>query len=106
MNRFFIAFAAIVSSGVFAYAYWREWIGYMWLGEELVLQHAENAERPYFHHSEEIYFQVLMLSGLIFSLILMASIYFTYKQKWGWVFGCFVLSMLTILAVMINGAIK
>jgi hypothetical protein len=106
MNRFFVAFAAIASSGIFTYSYWREWIGYQWLGEELLLQPIEKAEAPYFHSSEDIYLKVLMTFGLVFSIILIASIYFTYRQKWGWVFGCFVLSMLSILAVMINGAIK
>jgi hypothetical protein len=106
MNRFFVAFAAIASSGIFTYSYWREWIGYKLLGEELVLQPVEQTDVPYFHASEEIYLKVLMSFGLVFSLILIASIYFTYRQKWGLVFGCFVLSMLSILAVMINGAIK
>ncbi|MCL6261514.1 hypothetical protein M3O96_20610 [Aquiflexum sp. TKW24L] len=106
MNRFFVSFAAIASSGIFAYSYWREWISYKLLGEELVLQPVEKAEVPYFHASEELYLRVLMSFGLLFSLILIVSIYFTYRQKWGWVFGCFVLSMLSILAVMINGALK
>lgn len=106
MNRFFVSFAAIASSGIFAYSYWREWIGYKMLGEELVLQPVEKAEVPYFHASEEMYLKVLFVFGMVFGLIFIASILLTYRQKWGWVFGCFVLSMLSILAVMINGAIK
>jgi hypothetical protein len=106
MNRFFVAFAAIVSSGIFSYSYWREWIGYKFLDEELVLQSVEKIEVPYFHASEEMYLRVLVLFGLVFGTVFIASLILTYKQKWGWVFGCFVLSMLSILAVMINGAIK
>lgn len=106
MNRFFIAFAAIISSGIFAYSYWREWIGYKLLGEKLVLQAVEKADVPYFHASEHIYMRVLLVFGMIFSLIFISSIILTFKQKWAWVFGCFILSMLSILAVMINGAIK
>jgi len=106
MNRFFVSFAAIASSGIFAYSYWREWIGYKMLGEDLVLQPVEKAEVPYFHVSEEMYLKVLFVFGMVFGLIFIASILLTYRQKWGWVFACFVLSMLSILAVMINGAIK
>jgi hypothetical protein len=106
MNRFFVAFAAIASSGIFTYSYFREWIGYKMLGEELVLQPIEKADVPYFHASEEIYLKVILVFGIIFGLIFIGSLLSTYKQKWGWVFGWFVVSMLGILAVMINGAIK
>ena len=87
MNRFFIAFAAIVSSGIFTYSYWREWIGYKFLNEDLILQPVEKTEVPYFHASEEMYLKVLFVFGMVFGLIFIASILLTYRQKWGWVFG-------------------
>jgi hypothetical protein len=106
LNKFFISFAAIASSGVMAYSFWREMIGYMWLDETLKLLQSDHPDVPYFHSSEELYLKVLFIFGLIFSLILIGAVTFTIKQKWGWVFFFFVLSMMTILALMINGAIK
>ena len=105
MNRFFVPFAAILSSGLFAYSYWKEWIGIMWLGETANL-FPENEQAPYFHASEDLYLQVLLVFALIFSLICSASVYYSLTKKWKAVFFCFIFSMLAIFAVMVNGAIK
>lgn len=106
MNKFFIALAAIASSGVLAYSYWRELIGYMWLDEKLKLAPIDHPDIPYFHSSEGLYLRVLFIFGLIFSMIFIGAVVYTLKKKWGMVFFFFVLSMMTILAVMVNGAIK
>lgn len=105
MNKFFIAFAAIASSGILAYSYLREWIAIKWLGEvpELIPEHPLS---PYFHGSIGLYQRVLVIFGIYFFLVFLGSVYFTWKQKWGFVMLLFVASMLGILGIMINGAIK
>ncbi|MBW3470526.1 hypothetical protein [Arthrospiribacter ruber] len=105
MNRFFIKFAALVSSGIFAYSYLREWFGIVLLNEEIILQ-TDEAFSPYFHRSEQLYLRVIFIFGLIFLSIFSASAYFTFKKKDKMVMLCFVMSMLAIFAVMANGAIK
>ncbi|EOZ93500.1 hypothetical protein A33Q_3759 [Indibacter alkaliphilus LW1] len=105
MNKFFIIFAALVSSGIFAYSYLKEWIGIKLGRNEIILQTGENLA-PYFHSSEELYLRVVLIFGLVFSCIFLATIYYTVKKKEKMVMLCFVLSMLSIFALMINGAIK
>lgn len=105
MNRFFVSFAALLTSGIFAYAYWREWLGIKYFEEEMNLQ-PENPQAPYFHSSEELYMRVLLYFGILFGIIFLNTLYFTIKRKSGWVFICFILAMFSILAVMVNGAIK
>ncbi|TVP50120.1 MAG: hypothetical protein EA341_08245 [Mongoliibacter sp.] len=105
MNRFFIKFAALVSSGIFAYSYLREWVGAKWLDEDIfLLPNNENA--PYFHNSESLYLRVIFIFGLLFTAIFIASAYFTIKKKEKMIMLCFVLSMFSIFVVMLNGAIK
>lgn len=105
MNKFFIAFAAIASSGVLAYAHLWEWIVIRWMGEipELVPDHPQS---PYFHKSLDLYQIVLCVFGIYFLLVFIGSVIFTWKKKWGMVMLFFVACMLGILGVMINGAIK
>jgi hypothetical protein len=105
MNKFFIAFAAIASSGILAYANLREWISIKWIGEipELIPEHPLS---PYFHGSVGLYQNVLAICGVYFFLVFLGSLFFTWKRKWGAVMLCFVASMLGILGIMINGAIK
>jgi VIT1/CCC1 family predicted Fe2+/Mn2+ transporter len=105
MNKFFISFAALLSSGIFSYSYWREWLGIKYFQEEIMLQ-TGNPQAPYFHASEDLYVKVLLIFGILFGVIFLATLYFTIKGKWGIVFLCFTLAMLSILAVMVNGAIK
>lgn len=105
MNRLFVSFAALLSSGIFAYAYWREWLGIKYFEEEMNRQ-LDNPQAPYFHSSEELYMRVLLFFGILFGIIFLNTLYFTIKGKSGWVFLCFILAMLSILAVMVNGAIK
>ncbi|WP_373523571.1 hypothetical protein [Aquiflexum sp.] len=105
MNRFFISFAALLSSGIFAYSYWREWLGIKYFQEEMKLQ-LGNPQAPYFHSSEDLYMRILLFFGVLFGIIFIGTLYFTTKGKWGIVFLCFILAMLCILAVMVNGAIK
>lgn len=105
MNSFFIKFAALASSGIFSYSYLREWVGAKWLGEEIVLL-PNKEDAPYFHSSEELYLTVILVFGLLFMLIFLASVYFTVRNKEKMVMLCFVFSMLSIFAVMVNGAIK
>jgi hypothetical protein len=105
MNKFFIAFAAVASSGILAYAHLREWIEIRWMGvmPELVPEHPLS---PYFHGSIGLYQRVLVAFGLYFLLVFVGSVFFTWRKKWGFVMLFFVASMLGILGIMINGAIK
>ncbi|AFL82874.1 hypothetical protein Belba_0206 [Belliella baltica DSM 15883] len=105
MNRFFITFAALSASGIFTYAYLREWIGIKLFGEEVHLQ-IDNPEAPYFHSSEDLYLLNILVFGLLFLSIFGLAVYGTWKKKHGLVFLTFVLSMLGMFVVMINGAIK
>jgi len=105
MNKIFVPFAAIMSSGIFAYSYWKEWTAIKWWGEAANI-YPEKEEAPYFHASEELYLKVLLFFALAFSLIFLFSVYYSVKGKWKAVFFCFLFSMLAILVVMINGAIK
>lgn len=105
MNKFFISFAALLSSGIFAYSYWREWLGIKFFQEEMNLQ-LGNPQAPYFHSSEDLYMRVLLIFGILFGIIFLSTIYSTIKGNKVWVFLCFILAMLSILAVMVNGAIK
>lgn len=106
MNRFFVSFAAILASGIFAYSYLKEWFDYNVLNKELILKPSETIDYPYFHQSESLYLKVIMVFGLYFLIICFLSILLTFRQKWGVVYICFVMTMLGILGVMINGAIK
>jgi hypothetical protein len=105
MNKFFISFAALLSSGIFFYSYWREWLGIKYFEEEMKLQ-LGNPQAPYFHSSEVLYMRVLLSFGILFGIIFIGTLYFTIKGKWRMVFICFILAMLSILAIMVNGAIK
>jgi hypothetical protein len=105
MNRFIISFAAILTSGIFAYSYWKEWLSINWWGESAVI-FPEKEEAPYFHASEDLYLKVLLIFALVFSSIFLSSVIYTVKGNWKAVFFCFLLSMLAIFTVMINGAIK
>jgi hypothetical protein len=105
MSKLYFSVAAVFSSGIFAYSYWKEWVAIKWMNSEAVL-FPEKKEAPYFHASEELYLRVLLIFAVSFTLIFTLSVIFTIQQKWKSVFFCFVLSMLSILAVMINGAIK
>jgi hypothetical protein len=105
MNRLYFSLATLLPSGIFAYSYWREWIEINWL-ERQALMFPEKQESPYFHASEELYLKVLLIFAILFTFIFILTAIFTIKQKWKWVFSCFLMCMLCILAVMINGAIK
>lgn len=65
-----------------------------------------NPQAPYFHSSEDLYMSVLLFFGVLFGIIFIGTLYFTIKGKWGMVFLCFILAMLSILSIMVNGAIK
>lgn len=106
MNRFFLAFASIFTSGIFALSYLKEWVFINFFGEKLHLKPSKEIDYPYFHSSEELYLRVVLIFGTVFFLLLIASVIFTLQKKWGKVFLCFTLSMMAILAVMVNGAIK
>ncbi len=97
--------AAILSSGVFAYSYLREWVGAVFFHEEIILQ-TQNQDAPYFHGSKELYLWNTLTFGLIFTAILAMAIYGSIKKKEGLVFLSFVLSMMGILLIMFNGAFK
>jgi hypothetical protein len=106
MNKFFISFAAIISSGIFAYSYLKEWIGIKVFGEKIVLEEFSEFEIPYYYHSENSYLTVMLLFGLLFAFLFSISVYFTLRQKWKLTYLSFVLTMLGILAIMVNAAIK
>ena len=101
-----MAFASIIASGLFAFSYLKEYISIKFWEEELILQPAGEINYPYFHQSETTYLRVMLVFGLIFFVLWIASVFFIFKKKSGMLFLCFILSMLTILAVMINSAIK
>ena len=105
MNRFFLALAATITSGTFAVAYVKEWVNLV-LGKEIHLKPSKEINYPYFHNSEDLYRKVVLIIAIVFSLLFFATVWFVLKKKWGMVFFCFTLSMLAILAVMVNGAIK
>jgi len=105
MNRFFITFAALLASGIFTYAYLREWIGIKFFGEKTNLQ-IKNPEAPYFHASEDLYLLNILVFGLLFLSIFTLAVYSTWRNKRGLVFLAFVLSMLGMFVIMLNGAIK
>src|SRR5690554_4081125 len=106
MNRFFLAFATILTSGIFAFSYLREWAGIRIGGQPLLLQPSDEIIYPYFHQSADLYLRVTLIFGVVFSLLFFAGIYFVFKKNERKVFFTFVLTMLTILALMVNGAIK
>ncbi|SNS63857.1 hypothetical protein SAMN06295967_114109 [Belliella buryatensis] len=105
MNRIFVNIAAILSSGIFAYSYLREWIGAVFFKEEVTLQ-ATNPEAPYYHGNLELYLWNTLTFGLIFAAIFATAIYGSIKKKEGIVFLSFILSMIGIFLVMFNGAFK
>jgi len=106
MNKFFLAFASIITPGVWAFTYLKEWVSIKFLGKMVRLQPEKGITYPYFHQSETLYLQVHLIFGTIFLVLCLGSTVFTIRRKWGLVFLCFVLSMLCMFAVMINGAIK
>src|SRR5690606_548624 len=106
MNRFFMAFAAVLTSGIFAFSYIKEWVGIRLGGQPLVLRPSEEITYPYFHQSEDLYLQVTLIVGTVFFLLFCAAVYFIFKQNEKKVFVTFVLTMLAILVLMVNGAIK
>ncbi len=106
MNRFFISFASIFTSGIFAFSYIKEWISIRILGENLLLKPSKEIDYPYFHQTEELYLRVILIFGMAFFILFVASVIFTIQKKWGMVFLFFTLSMITILIVMVNGAVK
>lgn len=105
MNKLFVAIAAIGSSGIFAFSYWKEWYG-IFSGQHTIPDLTDDITPPYFHASVELYQQVLLIFAVIFSLICIFAVSAVLRKKWGYVMFAFSLSMLAILAVMINGAIK
>ncbi|ERM84384.1 hypothetical protein P872_15170 [Rhodonellum psychrophilum GCM71 = DSM 17998] len=106
MNKFFISFAGILTSGIFAFSYLKEWVNFALLKKELVLKPSIESEYPYFHESEALYLSVTLISGLLFFTLFLFSVFFTVQKRWVWIYLCFVLTMLSIMAIMINGAIK
>lgn len=106
MNKFFLAFASIFTPGVWAFTYLKEWISIKFLGEMVVLQPEEGIVYPYFHQSEALYLQVHLIFGAVFLTLCLGSTVFVIRRKWNLVFLCFVLSMLAMLGIMVNGAIK
>jgi hypothetical protein len=106
MNRFFVSFAAIVASGVFAFSYIMEWYNHAVIGQELILKPTEKIDYPYYHESESLYLTVMLIVGLYFMVIFFLTIVFSFRQRSGWIYLCFVFTMLGILGIMINGAIK
>lgn len=105
MNKVFTALAAILSSGIFAFSYIREWIE-MRFGQGQVPTLSEELEAPYFYASKILYQQILGIFASVFTLVFTYALWAVIRQKWGHVMLAFTLSMLCILAVMINGAIK
>ncbi len=106
MNRFFIAFAVIVSSGIFGFSYFYEWLQYALFHQEPVLNANDSIDYPYFHSSKQTYLAVMLVFGILFLTQFILGIYYSICKNHKAVFMVFVSTMLTILAVMINSAIK
>ncbi len=106
MNRFFLAFATILTSGIFAFSYLKEWIEIRIGKQQLILKPSDEITYPYFHQSAELYLGVILVFGVLFSLLFFLAVYFVFKKNEKKVFFIFVLTMLAILALMVNGAIK
>ncbi len=106
MDRFFVAFATVLASGIFAYAYLKEWANHVLWKKPLILKASEEIDYPYFHQSESLYLRVFLIFGLLFAGLFISSIALFCLKKWNKLFLVFVLTMLCILALMINGAIK
>lgn len=101
-----MAFASIFTSGIFAFSYLKEWISVQFWDQKLILKPSSEIDYPYFHQSQNLYLQVILIFGIVFFLLFATSVLFTIQKKEGKVFLCFVLTMLAILALMVNGAIK
>ena len=71
-----------------------------------MLEEFSSVETPYYYQSEDSYMTVMLLFGLLFVFLFGSSVYFTLRQKWKLTYLSFVLTMLGILAVMVNSAIK
>lgn len=106
MNRFFLAFASIFTSGVFAFSYLKEWASIRIGNRALELKPVNEIIYPYFHESPELYLRVILIFGIVFLMLFCASVYFVFQKNQKNIFLCFVLTMFAILALMINGAIK
>src|SRR5690554_4569717 len=104
MNRFFMAFASIFTSGIFAFSYLKEWILVQYGDQRPILTPSPDIVYPYFHQSHDLYMKVILIFGLMFFVLFASSVFFTVQKKEKKVFLCFVLTMFTILAVMVNGA--
>jgi hypothetical protein len=106
MNRFFLAFAAVLTSGIFAFSYLKEW-AFIQLGrQDLALNPTAEIIYPYFHQSPELYLRVTLIFGIVFLILFIASVYFVFKKNEKKIFFTFILTMFAILALMVNGAIK
>jgi len=106
MNRFFLGFAAVLTSGVFAFSYLKEWVSIQIGRQTLVLSPNDDIIYPYYHQSPELYLRMILVFGIVFLSLFIASVFFVFKKNEKKVFLSFVLTMLAILALMINGAIK
>lgn len=106
MRKFFLAFASIFTSGVWALVYLKEWASIKFLGKTVILKPEEGIIYPYFHQSEQLYLDIHLIFGAIFLVLCLGSVVFTVRRKWGLVFLCFVISMFSMLGIMIVGAIK
>ena len=106
MNRFFLAFATILTSGIFAFSYLKEWASIQLGAQELILKPSEEIAYPYFHQSSELYLRAIFVFGVVFLLLFLAAVYFVNQKNEKNIFFTFVLTMLAILALMINGAVK
>src|SRR5690554_1015165 len=101
MNRFFMAFASIFTSGIFALSYLKEWVSVRYGNQPLILTPSPDIVYPYFHKADDLYMKVILIFGLVFSLLFASSVFFTVQKKQEKVFLCFVLTMFAILAVMV-----
>src|SRR5690554_6831472 len=106
MNRFFLAFASIFTSGIFAFSYLNEWLSVKFWDQPLLLKPSGDIVYPYFHQSPALYLRVMLIFGMLFFLLCLASVAFSFQKNQKNIFLCFVLTMLGILAAMVNGAIK
>ncbi|WP_209330671.1 hypothetical protein [Lunatimonas salinarum] len=100
INRWFIAFAALLTSLVLAYAHLKVYLGFL------------QGKQPYiptgirqFHGTEQVISPVgTLIFGLIFLSLAIAAMYFSVKSKHRKVFFVLVCSLLVIWFRLLAGA--
>lgn len=106
MNRFFLAFASTLTSGLLSFSYLKEWMLIRFWNRKPLMPLSDDLLHPYFHQSQDLYLRVTFVFGALFFLLFFATLWFFVQREDKKVFLCFVLTMITLFAVMVNASIK